>query len=145
MTHNPEPANNLMNRAKFRPVLSSELISHALSLARKDNSSLSKELIHALAIYEFKIANEIISPAYVESPRESLREKLGFDEDKTTIALLNAALASDEALYNSWLESPHLIVNPKELVRLRKYRYENNKMTEDEERLFEKEVLGMEI
>jgi hypothetical protein len=90
-------------------------------------------------MYEYKIKNEIISPAYSIAPVVELSVQLGFSESTA-----NNPVVSDEILYGIWMQEPESL-NVEQLKRVRTYRYENNKMTMDEEKLFEKEVLGMAI
>lgn len=144
---------------KYRPVLSGPQILHIISLAKKDGSSASLEIAAILSRMEWQIKNGGLQPAYNETPRESLAESLGFEivpnphmppqtialvqNDKITGVITNIGSipALQEALYQKWIEDPTAL-SVTDIAIVRQYRYENNKMTMDEEKLFEKEVLG---
>lgn len=131
---------------KFRPVLSESQISHILTLARRDNTADSIDLIRALGMYEYKIKNEILTPAYAAQIPESLCDALGFNPIPPTQndSSMGMSVMSDEVLYNLWLQEPEALT-VKQLTQVRRYRYAQGKMTIDEEKLFEKEVLGLAI
>lgn len=137
---------------KYRPVLTGEQISHILHLCKSDSSRASMSVIATLAPFEFKILNGAINPAYTPEAKQSTMEALGFEIVENPnipdgkIAVHGANLSAEhagEALYQIWLTQPHTL-NAKQLAIVRAWRYENNKMTDDENKLFEKEVLGFE-
>jgi hypothetical protein len=133
---------SLSENAKYRPVLLSHQIAHICDLCRRDGSNQSLEVLAVLTMYEFKIKNRAITPAYTSAPRENLSSALGFTEPKSEHHA--HTVHTDEALYSIWADDPGLL-NVEQLKRVRTYRYTNNKMTNDEERKYEAEVLGMDI
>lgn len=132
--------------AKFRPVLSSDNIRHILKLAKRDGSRESMELVATLARIEWQINNGAMTPAYVSTPQPSMIEDLGFDEPREPnhSAHISSADISIEALYNIWMQEPESLTAIN-IAKVRQWRYENNHMTMDEEKLFEKEVLGLNV
>lgn len=137
---------SLSDHAKYRPVLLSHQISHICDLCRRDGSNASLDVLATLTMYEFKIKNRAITPAYVQQPPKSLVHDLGFNADPPQgyPELSKHTAHTDEALYSIWADDPGLL-NVEQLKRVRTYRYTNNKMTNDEERKYEAEVLGMDI
>lgn len=130
--------------AKFRPVLSTDEITHILKLAKRDGTKESMRLIASLARIEWQINSGAMTPAYISEPRASLIEDCGFDEPSDTHAHINTDDANDESLYNLWLNRPQSLT-AMQVSRVRAWRYQNGKMTVDEEKLFEKEVLGLNL
>jgi hypothetical protein len=132
----PEPI------AKYRPVLSASQILHIIKLLKRDGTSLSLETLRNLSRFEWQIQNDAVSPAYISIPTPSMIEDLGFDEPA---AIGNAHISSSEinieALYHIWMVEPESLT-ALDISKVRQWRYENNKMTVDEEKLFESEVLG---
>jgi hypothetical protein len=136
---------SLSDHAKYRPVLLSHQIAHICDLCRRDGSNQSLEVLAVLTMYEFKIKNRAITPAYTSTPKQSLEASLGFEKDiPHGNPHVHHTVHTDEALYSIWADDPGLL-NVEQLKRVRTYRYTNNKMTNDEERKYEAEVLGMDI
>lgn len=131
---------SLSQSAKFRPVLTSQLISHICDLARRDGSDMSLHVLAALSSFEWKIKSGAVTPAYTPTPKESLSSSLGFHE---TVQEVQKVL-SDEALYAMWANDPSSL-NTEQLKKVRTYRYTNNKMTVEEERTYETEVMGFDV
>lgn len=129
-----------MSKEKYRPVLSPEQITHIISLCKRDSSPESLNVIGALASFEYKIINGATKPAYIEKPKQSFSQKLGFDTPGPSEEEISDAI-NTEAIYNVWLTNPEHL-NGKELTRVQAYRYENNKMTVSEENEYEVKVLG---
>jgi hypothetical protein len=125
-----------MNTEKYRPVLAAESITHICNLCRKDASQESLRVLSQLASFEFKVRAGAITPAYALKNKISLSEDLGF-----SAPVPDKILKSDEQLYNEWLIDPSTLSHI-ELTRVRAYRYQNNKMTVDEEAIYEAEILG---
>jgi hypothetical protein len=126
---------------RFRPVLTGAMITHLITLCKADGSSASLACLSQLALYEYKIQNALSTPAYQEKPREKLINSLGF-EDSSESTESERIHISVEALYNLWLASPKdLTVS--QLIEVQRYRYENNKMTVDEEKKYETEIIGI--
>lgn len=125
---------------KYRPVLTGPQISHLISLCKRDGSRDSLSCLSQLVLYEFKIQNEITKPVYASTPKIELVDQLGFSD--SAMPAESDIHISPEALYNLWMVKPEdLTVHQINLVQ--QYRYENNKMTLDEEKKFESEVLGL--
>lgn len=128
---------------KYRPVLSSEQILHLIHLLKRDGTLMSMEIVRNLSRFEWQIQNDAVSPAYVAITRPSMIEDLGFDEPSPPgNAHISSAEISIEALYHIWMAEPQSLT-ALDISRVRQWRYQNNKMTVDEEKLFEKEVLGI--
>jgi hypothetical protein len=129
---------------KYRPVLTAQQISHLVTLCKRDGSRDSLSCLGQLVLYEFKIQNELLQPALISAPKEKLINSLGFDdgEESNPRKGTEGIHIPAETLYNLWLVSPQeLTVH--QLGEVQKYRYENNKMTVDEEKKYEAEVLGV--
>jgi hypothetical protein len=138
---------SLSDHAKYRPVLLAHQIAHICDLCRRDGSNQSLEVLATLTMYEFKIKNRAITPAYVQQPKQSLEASLGFSSNDSPGGYIQAHkdhVHTDEALYSIWADDPGLL-NVEQLKRVRTYRYTNNKMTNDEERKYESEILGMDV
>lgn len=128
---------------KYRPVLSSEQILHIIKLLKRDGTSLSLDILISLSRFEWQIKNNAVSPAYISSPQPSMIEDLGFDEPSAIgNAHISSAEISIEALYHIWMVEPQSLT-ALDISKVRQWRYQNNKMTVDEEKLFEREVLGI--
>lgn len=76
---------NRQAKQKYRPVLTAEQITYLLALCKESPvlSSTCISCIHTLSVYQTKIDNLGITPAYTTSPRKSLVEKLGESSDLT--------------------------------------------------------------
>lgn len=153
----------LASQAKYRPVLTADQISHICTLARKDGSRVSLEILAVLSSFEFRIRAGAINPAYTEIPKQSLADSLGFpvSEGRTLIVesprsgdvespklslakdgtLIKEVSPSVEGLYETWLNDPSLL-SVEEIKRVQFYRYYNGKMTPDQERTYEMENLS---
>jgi hypothetical protein len=133
---------------KYRPVLSGDAILHIIKLAKRDGTKDSMELIATLARIEWQIKNGAISPAYITVPQASMIEDLGFDEPAQSSSNASAHVDSGgvtlEVLYGIWMKEPEALTAA-DIAKVRAYRYEQGKMTIDEEKLFEKEVLGLSL
>lgn len=128
---------------KYRPVLSSEQILHIIKLLKRDGTSLSLDVLMNLSRFEWQIQNNAVSPAYISSPTPSMIEDLGFDEPASPgNAHISSAEINIEALYHIWMVEPQSLT-ALDISKVRQWRYQNNKMTVDEEKLFEREVLGI--
>jgi hypothetical protein len=134
--------------AKFRPVLTSDQISHICNLARRDSSKASLSILSSLAQFEYKIKLGAVSPAYAAQEKQSLEDQLGFSESLPTLEIrepaesANLSSHSDESLYQHWLENPDDL-SIDQLARVHFYRYTNGKMVGHEEREYEAKTLGM--
>lgn len=125
---------------KFRPVLDSDQIAHICELARRDSSKMSMSILASLSSFEWKIKSGAAAPAYAVRAKVDLSSDLGFSE----IVQTAAHEVQIETLYSMWADDPSSL-NTDQLARVRKYRYENNKMDVKEERAYEKEILGFDI
>jgi hypothetical protein len=133
--------------AKFRPVLSADEIMHILKLAKRDATKESMALVASLARIEWQIRNGAMTPAYISTVQPTLVEDLGFDEpapSKNTGAHVDSGTVSLEVLYSIWCQEPESLTAA-DIAKVRAWRYENSKMTVDEEKLFEREVLGFGV
>lgn len=129
--------------AKYRPVLSSGQILHIIKLLKRDGTTISLEVLIQLSRFEWQIQNNAVTPAYVSSPAPSMIEDLGFDGPSPKgNAHISSSEISLEALYHIWMVEPESL-NALDISKVRQWRYENNKMILEEEKLFEKEVLGI--
>jgi hypothetical protein len=127
---------------KFRPVLDSDQIAHICNLCRKDSSKESMHVLASLASFEWKVKSGAVTPAYTPAPKESLASSLGFEKD---IPHGNPHhIHTDEALYSMWADDPSTL-SVDQLKRVRFYRYENNKMTVEEEAQYEREIMGLDV
>jgi hypothetical protein len=126
---------------KFRPVLDSEQIAHICALCRKDSSKESMHVLASLASFEWKVKSGAVTPAYTPAPKESTMQALGFESKSTEHS---HHINTDESLYAMWADDPSKL-SVDQLKRVRFYRYENNKMTVEEEAQYEREILGFDV
>ena len=70
---------NQIATAKYRPVLTAEQITRLLALCKNCGilDTVTISCIHTLSVFQTKISNLGITPAYTTSPQPSLMEKLG--------------------------------------------------------------------
>lgn len=135
---------------KYRPVLSSSQITHIISLAKADASQASLDVVKALAMYEFKIQNDVVTPAYTETVKQSLEEQLGFvvsspESSHDPVISTNPIITElHNTLYETWLKNPSSL-SVTQLAQVQKWRYENDMMTLDEERKYETETFGLDL
>src|SRR5438105_3881193 len=118
---------SLSENAKYRPVLLAHQIAHICDLARRDGSNQSLEILAVLTMYEFKIKNRAITPAYVQQPKQSLEASLGFTSNDPPGGYIQSHshkdhVHTDEALYSIWADDPGLL-SVEQLKRVRTYRY----------------------
>ena len=66
--------------SKFRPVLNAAQIRWILNVASKDDSHVAKSRMQSLALFNFKIENDLIKPSAVSITKQSLHDSLGFSE-----------------------------------------------------------------
>jgi len=64
---------------KYRISLPPDIISHLISLAKKDSSTLSIEALKILIPVQAKIDADILKPSYITNPKPDLFEQLGFE------------------------------------------------------------------
>src|SRR6188768_586540 len=115
--------------SRYRPVLTGPQISHLIALCKRDGTKTSLSCLSQLALYEFKIQNELLEAAYVSPEKQTLEEQLGFSEGSLVVNHAAAESSNNpEALYNAWLEDPTCL-SISQILGVQKYRYENNKMT----------------
>lgn len=130
-----------MTQSKYRPVLTSQQISHILTLCKRDMSEESISVISTLSVFEHKIRNTAISPAYTEKPKISLAESLGLEIDPLKAESTKAASRElrKAALYHVWNtdESLRKEMTVNDLILVKEYRYENNLMETQEELEYE--------
>lgn len=119
---------------KYRPVLTQDQITHILSLCRKDMSDASIQLMSVLAPFEYKIRNQAITPAYTQTPKESLADMMGLEP---TPPIPSIRSLDPKALYEVWVNDPSFPFTPSDLRIIREYRYVNDLMTFEEERAYE--------
>jgi len=69
---------------KYRISLPPDIISHLVSLAKKDSSTLSIEALKILIPVQAKIDADVLVPAYITNPKPDLFEQLGFESPDTS-------------------------------------------------------------
>lgn len=131
---------------KYRPVLTAAQITHILSLCKSDLSDMSVSVIASLSVFEYKIRNEVITPAYTQTPKPNLFDSMGlnpmntFPDVKTKIIKENRELRKS-ALYAVWSKPENQSLRDEmtieDLKLVQEYRYENNLMSKEEETQFE--------
>lgn len=127
-----------MKTLKYRPVLTSNQISHLISLCKKDLSNDSLSVIAVLAPFKTKIENHGIMPAYVIQNKPSLLESLGFENDNNFSNLSREE--STQKAYDRWLQNPDSC-NVDELTMVQEHRYLNELMTSEESQDFERNLM----
>lgn len=125
---------------QYRPYFTpEELITIHTSLTAT-NTSASLKIAKKLDLIIFKIRSESLTPSII-STRQSIEEKLGFDEDDTDKPTIQANLIrTPEECYNLSITGSFNLLSSAELEKVRQYRYENDLMSDEEEELFEKEL-----
>jgi len=138
---------------KYRPVLTSQQITHILTLCKSDMSEESISVISTLSVFEHKIRNVSVTPAYVEKPKVTLSESLGFPSNPTESLSIrqtqdskSARESRKEALYKVWKENPDMRASfhVTDLLLVKEYRYENNLMETQEELEYEQGLFNMQ-
>ena len=120
-----------MATPKYRPYFTGpELaeVQRALKLV-----SLNVELIRYLETFSLKIASGIQEPNITLKP--TISERLGMSDRLPSLNLSELKLAA----YNKWLDSPQKCT-PQEIARTLMFRYENDLMSEEEEREYESKI-----
>lgn len=136
---------------KYRPVLTSQQITHILTLCKRDMTEESISVISTLSVFEHKIRNVSVTPAYTEKPKITLTESLGFShspvDDLPDIKVGRAARESRKAtLYKVWSENPDMreSMDIQDILLIKEYRYENNLMNPEEESKYEAGLFRMQ-
>lgn len=126
-----------MKNAKFRPVLTSQQITHLISLCKKDLSNESLSCLSILLPFEHKISNSLITPAYTTQIKSSKIDELGFSTPTTKTDL------DVGSLHTKYLECGEDIsqFSLTEIKAIQLYRYENDLMTPEQEKEYEAMVL----
>ncbi len=118
-----------MRTEKFRPCLTSEQITHILSLCKKELSDRSLSVISVLVPFKAKIENNCISWSYSEGEKKSLIDSLGLGNNE-----FKSSLSPNEKrkrAYDKWFQNPDSC-NVDELEFVRDYRYINGMMNPEE-------------
>ena len=117
---------------KYRPVLTVEQISHLIALCKKELSEESIRCIATLSPFLAKIQNCGVTEAYTQKPVKTQLETLGFS---TEISPQQQRAQLYQSYVNSG-EDPNLF-SAQQLIQIQLYLYENDLMSEEEERNFE--------
>ncbi len=125
---------------KYRPVLTAEQITYLLALCKEATilSSTCISCIHTLSVYQTKIDNLGITPAYTTSPRKSLLESLG------TEPLYDGF--GDRTKEEVWEDSYQLYIADvasctlATIQKAKEHMYLNDLMTPEEMLVFEQEL-----
>lgn len=134
---NQSSSNHSSGEQKFRPYLSS---SELLLIIRtlKSDPAPAIGLIRYLETFAIKIERGIISPQL--RLQESLASRLGFESPAST----EQTGESPETLAMRWESFPserHKF-SPAQLSSIQAWRYENDRMTPDEESAYESSLMG---
>lgn len=127
------------NIAKYRPVLTSEHITHLIELCKTEGSRLSLKCISVLAPFEHKIKNGSVSAAYSSEPKISSSESFGFETDANVRSYGAQTMAE---LLQLWNKSPTLL-NAEDLKKVQEFRYTNNLMSEEQAAKYESDLIGI--
>lgn len=138
---------------KYRISLPPDIISHLISLAKKDSSNLSIEALKILIPVQAKIDADILKPSYITNPKPDVFEQLGFDspiEPITKLTIMEYTptrypinpehFASKEeywcACYSKYQSYPESCII-KEIEAAKEHMYLNGLMTPEEIKEFE--------
>jgi len=131
---------------KYRPVLTSQQITHILSLCKSNLSDESVSVIASLSVFEHKIRNEVITPAYISAPKPNLFDSMGLNPLAEIPSIRSKESKENRelrksALYSVWSKSENQSLRDEmtieDLRLIQEYRYENNLMSKEEETQFE--------
>lgn len=137
---------------KYRPVLTATDILHILTLAKNDTplQPESRVLIQKLSVFQTKIDNQSVAPAYISVNKPSKEE-----QTITLLASLGSDLVSDAKLepnkpynketywhkcYNKLKVMGASALTLEELDSAQEYRYLHDLMTPEEERAHESQI-----
>jgi len=116
---------------KYRPAFTIAEIEYLIALCNADLRpevvEMSVEISNRLKVFLLKANLGLLNPAFTSAPKVSITEKLGLDspEEKRLMA------------HRKWCVNKN-ICTPDEIKLVHAYRYENNLMTKEEEKEYEK-------
>lgn len=120
---------------KFRPYLTAAQLHYFLSLCENDQRESTFHIraatIKELKLFLTKYELGAVNPAYTATGRISIGERLGLD--------MTDPKQRREAAYATWSANPNLC-SSEEVKLAALYRYENNLMSPDEERIYEESI-----
>lgn len=125
---------------KFRPYLTERQILRILMLCSKEPATDPEiqGIKRALSIFSFKIQEDLVDPAYTESPRQSIEEKLGFTSGSLAISDPVTARKMAWEKYCSQIAE----CTEREIALAFTYKYEAGLMTDEERTEYENKMLG---
>lgn len=116
----------------FRPPFTlPELIELKNACLQSSKLSLAKYLEHRIYVYE----NELAKPAYTRTPKPSIDEKLGFTEPQKDFI---PESLNPVKLLEQYRKSGLSGMSSTQIYKIQMHRYENDLMSAEEERAWEK-------
>lgn len=121
---------------KYRPYFTAEELVEICACLKSNPTPKRMALVKYLERFLLDIQHSIRAPAYTETPRPTIGQKLGFDVIPVEPKI------SGEAAYQKQLINP-LRCTPHEIEAAMEYRYLNDLMSPEEEKRYE-ESLGID-
>lgn len=125
--------NNSGTNQKFRPYFTSSELLEIISALKEQNKN--RNLIHYLEGFAIKIERGILEPSITIQP--TIADKLELGSGPTGPTLGDVLKNKKYNSYHKWKLAPHAC-SANELAHAAMYRYENDLMSEEEERNYEK-------
>lgn len=130
-----------MTEPKFRPYFTLSELSEIIDALKTSPTPARISLIRYLEQFKIKCEHGLISSGYTPNPRDSMSQKLGFDESNSELAQKNKSKYM-EAAYQKQIINPKAC-SPHEISLAMEYRYLNDMMSEREESEYEHTILGV--
>lgn len=130
-----------MAETKFRPYFTISEINEIIEALKTSPTPTRLGIIRYLTGFKLKCESGILTSAYSSNPRDSISQRLGFDPTNAETAQKDKKVLQ-EAAYQKQLINPKACT-PHEIQMAMTHRYENNLMSEREEREYETNILGV--
>ena len=126
---------------KFRPYFTAaELLTVINTL--KSSTNPPTQIIRYLETFAIKIERGVLTPSISLNPPESIESRLGLAPSVPfSIQLKEDEIENKVTLWESYPESRHKFTVP-EIEKIMAWRYENDRMTPDEESAYESSIMG---
>ena len=124
---------------KFRPYFTAaELLTVINTL--KSSTNPPTQIIRYLETFAIKIERGVLTPSISLNPPESIESRLGLAPSVPfSIQLKEDEIENKVTLWESYPESRHKF-SPLQLEKILSYRYENNRMSPEEETEYERSI-----
>lgn len=123
---------------QYRPYFTLPELQEIITCLKSHPTPSRLSLVRKLGFFISKIENDAVSPQYINNPRPTLAQKLGFEESIPE----NAELIG-EAAYQKHLSNPSKCT-PKEIEASMEYMYMHGLMSEKQESEYENSLVSMD-